>query len=149
MSFYIQVTIKKSSNFYECEKNIRGALNEGGSLATGKCLEDFDADGSPIVIEKRKLTTKRTKISRKYETPYGVSTVNRYAYQGSEGGAVFYPMEANSRIVGGSTPSFAQSVSYLVVLRKGEKQTISMKTKKRTKSDISGLHLQADVHHSI
>ena len=89
------------------------ALNEGGSLATGKCLEDFDADGSPIVIGKRKLTAKRTKISRKYETPYGVSTVNRYAYQGSEGGAVFYPMEANSRIVGGSTPSFAQSVSYL------------------------------------
>ena len=89
------------------------ALNEGGSLATGKCLEDFDADGSPIVIGKRKLTAKRTKISRKYETPYGVSTVNRYAYQGSEGGAVFYPMEANSRIVGGSTPSFVQSVSYL------------------------------------
>ncbi len=89
------------------------ALNEGGSLATGKCLEDFDADGSPIVIGKRKLTAKRTKISRKYETPYGVSTVNRYAYQGSEGGAVFYPMETNSRIVGGSTPSFAQSVSYL------------------------------------
>jgi len=46
----VQVTIKKSSNFYECEKNIRGALNEGGSLATGKCLEDFDADGSPIVM---------------------------------------------------------------------------------------------------
>ena len=42
----VQFTIKKSSSFYECEKNIRVALNEGGSLATGKCLEDFDADGS-------------------------------------------------------------------------------------------------------
>lgn len=109
----VQVTIKKSSNFYECEKNIREALNEGGAVATGKCLEDFDADGSPIMIGKRKLTAKRTKISKKYETPYGVTAVNRYAYQGSEGGAVFYPMEANARIVGSSTPLFAQSVSYL------------------------------------
>ena len=109
----VQITIKKSSNFYECEKNIRQALNEGGTLATGKCLEDFDADGSPIMIGNRKLTAKRTKISKKYETPYGLSTVDRYAYQGPEGGGVFFPMEANARIVGGSTPLFAQSVSYL------------------------------------
>ena len=32
----------------------------------------------------------------------------------------------------------------LVVLRKGEKHTLSMKTQKRTRSDISELHLQAD-----
>jgi len=75
----IQITIPKSNNFYECEENIRRGLNEGGTLATSKCLEEFDTDGSPILVGNQKLTAKRTKIPKKYETPYGISEVERYA----------------------------------------------------------------------
>lgn len=109
----IQITIPKSNNFYECEENIRRGLNEGGTLATSKCLEEFDTDGSPILVGNQKLTAKRTKIPKKYETPYGISEVERYAYQSPEGGAVYIPLESNARIIGGSTPLLAKSVSYL------------------------------------
>ncbi len=113
MVIRIEVTISKSDNFFECEEHIREALNEGGTLATGNCLERFDTDGSPMLIGNQKLTAKRNKVAKKYETPYGVVEVERFAYQSPEGGAVFIPMEANARIVGGSTPLFAKSVSYL------------------------------------
>lgn len=109
----IEITIPKSDNFLECEENIRQGLNQGGTLATGKCLEEFDADGSPILVGNQKLTAKRTKVAKKYETPYGVAEVERYAYQSPEGGFVFIPMETNARILGASTPLFSKSVSYL------------------------------------
>lgn len=109
----IQITIPKSGNFMECEQQIRQALNESGALATGKCLEDFDTDGAPMIVGNQKLTAKRTKVAKKYETPYGVAQVERYAYQSSQGGSVFIPMEANARIIGGSTPLFAKCLSYL------------------------------------
>ena len=54
-----------------------------------------------------------TKVAKKYETPYGVAEVERYAYQSPEGGFVFIPMETNARILGASTPLFSKSVSYL------------------------------------
>lgn len=109
----IQITVPKSGNFYECEENIQQALNEGGALATGRCLEEFDTDGAPLWIGNQKLTAKRTKVAKKYETPYGIAEVERYTYQSPEGGRVFVPMETNARIIGSSTPLFAKSVSYL------------------------------------
>ena len=66
----IKVTVKKSAAFLECEENIQDALNEAGSLATEQCLEDFDSDGSPITVAGRKLTAKKDKVPKKYETPY-------------------------------------------------------------------------------
>ena len=108
----IQITIPKSRDFLECEEQIQDALNAAGALATGKCLEDFDTDGSPIFIAGHKLTAKRTKVAKKYESPYGIVPVERYAYQTPEGGQVHIPLECNARIIGGSTPRFAKIVSY-------------------------------------
>ena len=108
----ITIVISKSRDFMECEENIQSALNGAGTLATGRCLEDFDADGSPIIAGATKLTAKRAKVVKKYETPYGVVGVARYAYQSSAGGEVYIPLESAARIVGGSTPRFARMVSY-------------------------------------
>jgi hypothetical protein len=107
----IQISIPKSRCFLQCEEKIQDALNDAGRLATGKCLEDFDSDGLPILIAGNKLTAKRTKIARKYETPYGVVPVARYAYQSPQGGEVYIPLESNARIIGGTTPRFAKIVS--------------------------------------
>ena len=60
-----------------------------------------------------KLTAKRAKVGRNYETPYGVDRVERYDYQSSAGGQVHIPLEHNARIVAGATPRFAKIVSYL------------------------------------
>jgi hypothetical protein len=109
----IQVTIPKSRCFLQCEEQIQDALNEAGRLATGRCLADFDTDGSPILAAGRKLTAKRKKIAKNYETPYGIARVERYDYQSSAGGEVYIPLEQNARIVAGSTPRFAKIVGYL------------------------------------
>ena len=77
----IKVTIKKSGDFLEFEENIQDALNEAGNLATKHGLEEFDSDGSPIVIAGRKLTAKKNKVPKDYETPYGISSVARFIYQ--------------------------------------------------------------------
>lgn len=108
----IQITISKSGNFLQCEEQIQSALNDAGRLATGSCLQDFDSDGSAIIMAGEKLTAKRAKVSKKYESPYGPVAVERYAYQTSQGGPVHIPLEVNARIVAGSTPRFAKIVSF-------------------------------------
>ena len=107
----IQVTIRKSSAFLECEENIQDAVNEVGGLATEQCLKDFDSDGSPIEIAGRKLTAKKEKVTKKYETPYGIVSVPRYVFQDSTGGSTHSPLDHSARIIGTSTPRFAKIVS--------------------------------------
>jgi hypothetical protein len=94
------------------KEQIRDALNQAGALATGKCLEDFDADGSPIMVAGEKLTAKTTKVPKDYESPYGAVSVPRYCYQGTQGGEGYFPLEASARIIGGTTPRFARIVSF-------------------------------------
>ncbi len=108
----IQVTVSKSREFLQCEEDIQDALNQVGKLATSKCLEDFDSDGSPIIVAGKKLTAKKTKIAKNYETPFGVASVERYIYQDSSGGSVHIPMELDARIIGGTTPRFAKIVGF-------------------------------------
>lgn len=108
----IELRIPKSGSFLDCENAIQDELNNAGKLATQKCLEDFDTDGSPIVVAGKTLTAKRTKVDKKYQSPYGVVEVDRYAYQSSYGGATEIPLEQNARIVASSTPRFARIVSF-------------------------------------
>jgi hypothetical protein len=60
----IEITVSKSRDFLQCEDQIQDALNHAGALATQKCLEDFDSDGTPIIIAGQKLTAKRTRVDR-------------------------------------------------------------------------------------
>lgn len=108
----VQVTIRKSHSFLESEELIQDALNEAGKLATKKCLEDFDTDGATIVVAGTKLTAKKDKVGKKYMSPYGEITVERYVYQSSLGGAIEIPLETAARIVASSTPRFARIASF-------------------------------------
>ena len=117
----IKVTVKKSAAFLECEENIQDALNEAGSLATEHCLEDFDSDGSPITVAGRKLTAKKDKVPKKYETPYGIVTQPRFVYQDSGGGKTYSPLDYSARIIGTSTPRLAKMVSSKYALNNSTK----------------------------
>jgi len=138
-----EVTIPKSRDFLQCEEQIQDALNDAGRLATGKCLEDFDTDGSPIIIGREKHTAKNAKVSKKYESPYGTVAVERYAYQSSQGGEVHIPLEYNARIVAGSTPRFAKIISFdyaqnnSSVVKASLKQTLNREVSRCYIQDIS------------
>jgi len=95
----------------EFEESIQRALNEGGVLATQEALQTFEVDGSPIVVGETRLTSKG-QVPKEYQTPYGVSVVDRHVYQSPEGGRTFCPLDQRARIVVSSTPKFAKMISH-------------------------------------
>src|SRR5947209_9934140 len=110
-AFTIQVEIPYASSMLDFEELIQQRLNEAGVLATTEALQQFDADGSPIQIGDTKLTSKG-KLTKEYQTPYGVAPVERHVYQSSRGGKTYCPLDRHARIVGSSTPKFARMVSH-------------------------------------
>ena len=109
--FKIEVEIPYNRNMLEGEEGLQNSLNEAGAIATRELLEQFDADGSPIVIGGAKLTAKGQKESKEFQTPYGAVEVSRHVYQTAEGGRTYVPLDIGSRIIGTSTPKFAKMVS--------------------------------------
>jgi hypothetical protein len=109
-SVTIQVEIPLGSSMLEGEEEIQRSVNMVGALASGKLLEKFDTDGSPIKIGARTLTSKG-ELGKVYQTPYGPVKVERHVYQGSEGGATYCPLEDRARIIITSTPRFAKQIS--------------------------------------
>lgn len=57
-SVTIQITIPYESTMLSTEESIQSELNEAGVLASGKALEQFDTDGSPLEIEGVRWTSK-------------------------------------------------------------------------------------------
>ncbi|MCK5190049.1 MAG: ISKra4 family transposase [Methylococcales bacterium] len=110
-SITVSVTINLEGSMMEMENKILDGVNEVGSLATGEALKRFDTDGSPIVREGVKLTS-RNKDSKKYQTPFGITEIERHVYQTSKGGKVFCPLEDSARTIFAATPKFAQQLSH-------------------------------------
>ena len=106
-----QVKIKFTDSMLDSEDHIQNSLNDLGTLVTKDLLETFDSDGTAIVMGAEKWTSKG-KVSKEYQTPYGVSTVERYIYQSSRGGKTFCPLDEKARIVTTSTPRFAKQISH-------------------------------------
>ncbi|TXL15556.1 hypothetical protein BMR04_11510 [Methylococcaceae bacterium HT3] len=93
------------------ENMILDAVNDVGCVATGEALKCFDTDGSPIIKEDTKLTS-RNKDSKKYQTPFGIVEIERHVYQSSKGGKIFCPLEDSARTIFAATPKFAQQLSH-------------------------------------
>ncbi len=93
------------------ENNIQDACNKVGNLATQNALSLFDTDGSPIKIGSEKWTSKGI-YPRKYQTPYGETSIDRHVYQNSRGGKTFCPLENNARIIRKATPRLAMQLSH-------------------------------------
>lgn len=108
--FTITITIPHATSMLAFEENIQKAVNDVGRVSTQEALTHFDTDGSPLVIGNQKLFSKG-KEPKRYQTPYGPTTVNRHCYQSSSGGKTFCPLEQAARIVLTSTPKFAKMIS--------------------------------------
>lgn len=109
-SVTIEVTIPLSKAMLDCEEKITTALNEAGCLAAKTALEQFDTDGTPILLGDSKWTA-RGKFNKTYQTIWGEVDVERYTYQSSKGGRQICPLEKDARIILTATPGFAKLVS--------------------------------------
>jgi hypothetical protein len=107
----LELTLEPGTSMIDYEEQILQGLNEVGTLATGKCLEQFDTDGASIVLGGIKLTTKGPE-PKAYQTPYGEASVSRHVYQSSQGGQTFCPLEQRARVVNSSTPRFAKMCGF-------------------------------------
>jgi hypothetical protein len=57
-SISITVKIKPEGSFLEQEEQIAAAVAEVGRLASTVVMKDHDTDGSPIVVDNQKYTSK-------------------------------------------------------------------------------------------
>ena len=106
----IKVQHNRSMADFEC--HLQEALNEAGQVGTQKQLEWLDTDGTPITLGNIRMTSKKEKELKVYETPWGAVRVNRFVYQSQKGGAVYCPLDQSARIIVNSTPRHAQMVSW-------------------------------------
>lgn len=107
----LEVRVALGSSMLENEEAIQTALNEAGNLATGKALEAFDTDGTPIEVGGVRLRV-RAKMPKEFQTPYGSVVVERNVYQRGTGGRVYIPLDLAARIVVTSTPKLAKMLSH-------------------------------------
>ena len=111
-SVTLELTVQLNpKSMLKSEENIQNALNDAGCLAAQAALEQFDTDGSPIMIGNVKMTSKG-QFPKTYETQWGKTAVERHVYQSSQGGKHFCPLEQAARIIQTATPKFAKVVSW-------------------------------------
>lgn len=110
-SITVSATFILEGDMLEMENVILDAVNDMGCAVTGEALKRFDTDGLPLVLNGVKLTSKN-KDSKKYQTPFGVTEIERYVYQTSKGGHIFCPLENSARTIFAATPKFAQQLSH-------------------------------------
>ncbi len=110
-SITVSVTLKLEGSMMEMENKVLNAVNEVGCIATGEALKQFDTNGMPLIKNGIKWT-KRNKDSKKYQSPYGVITIERYVYQTAKGGKIVCPLEEGAHTIYSATPKFAQQLSY-------------------------------------
>src|SRR3954469_14237361 len=110
-SFTLQIEVPYDGSMLDFEETLQHRLNEAGVVATAEGLKRFDTDGTPITVGSSKLTTKGP-VEKDYQTPYGVATVARHVYQGTQGGPTYCPLDRDARIVVTSTPRFAKILSH-------------------------------------
>ena len=110
-SVTLQITIPFEGSMLASEERIQTELNAAGVLASGKALEQFDTEGSPLELGGV-LYTSKGQQPKSYQSPYGKVSIKRHVYQSSAGGATFCPLEVDGRIIVTSTPRFAKQISH-------------------------------------
>jgi Zn-finger protein len=109
-SITIQVTIPLSDDMLSSEEAIQQGVNQAGLIATQYALSQFDTDGTPIQVEKKKYTSKGHQ-PKTYQCPFGEFELCRHVYQSNKGGSTYCPLDNDARILVFSTPKFSKMVS--------------------------------------
>lgn len=145
----LQVTIELNSDtFYETEEKILDGCNALGRKATELALQSYDADGRPIEVGGRKLTS-RTRSNKSYQTPFGSIDVTRHVYQSSKGGRIYCPLDEKARIIHRSTPRFAKMLSNKYARMNAQESCADMLENHGRKVTLSFLQNVADAVGSI
>lgn len=110
-SITVSVTFELKGSMLEMENIILDAVNKVGCIGTEEALKHFDTNGSPLIREGVKWTS-RNKDAKKYQTPFGVVNIERHVYQTAKGGRIFCPLEDSARTVYAASPRFAQQLSH-------------------------------------
>ena len=113
----MSATLALEGDMFEMENSILDAVNDMGCAATGEALKRFDTDGSPVIMNGIKLTSKN-KDSKKYQTPFGTAEIERHVYQTSKGGRVFCPSEDSARTIFTATPRICTAVITQILTRR-------------------------------
>lgn len=109
-NFTITYRGQLSGSMMDMEDQIQKSINEIGSSLTEVALNKFDTGGEPLKIAGIKFTVQQ-KTAKEYQTPYGLVRILRHVYQTSKGGKTYCPLDSNARIIGSSTPRFANMVT--------------------------------------
>ena len=107
----LTTTIILEGSMLEQEEAIQQGVNEVGTLATEMAFQQFDTDGGMIQTGQTKWYSKGCQ-PKKYQTPYGETSVKRHVYQLSGGGKTWCPMEERARIICATSPRFAKMLSH-------------------------------------
>lgn len=111
-SISITLNIKPVGNFLEQEEQIAEAVAEVGRIASELTMKEYDTDGSPILVNNVKYTSRGLQ-KKIFQTPWGEISLDRHTYQSAVGGKLVAPMDLVCHIIGGgSTPRFAKMVSW-------------------------------------
>jgi hypothetical protein len=155
-SLTVCVNFTPGASMMESEANLQTALWEAGNLATGKCLERFDTDGSPLLIGGEKFTSKGS-LPKGYQTPYGETEIKRHVYQTAQGGETFCPLELAARVVRTATPLFAQQVAFKMGVMNSTLAEMDMRLHGRViarsyiqdlAADVASIAVEKEIHWS-
>jgi len=111
ITYTIELEIDSEKSFLEHEENIQRKLNQAGCDLTAQALKNYDTDGSPIIVNNQRMTSKGLTF-RHYQTMWGEISIVRHIYQTSKGGAPFCPVDATCKIINMATPYFARSIAW-------------------------------------
>lgn len=106
----IEVSMPLVQSMLSGEEIVQAAVNAVGILGTSVLLQQFDTDGSAIVMGDVRFTSKG-QVEKEYETPYGKASIERHVYQSAEGGQTFCPLDNAARIIRSATPKLAKMIA--------------------------------------
>lgn len=109
-NFTVTYTGQLLGSMMDMEDQIQKVVNDIGVGLTEAALNKFDTGGEPLKIADTKFTVQQ-KTAKDYQTPYGSVQISRHVYQTSKGGKTYCPLDSNARIIGSSTPRFANIVT--------------------------------------
>ncbi len=109
LEVYVDRDYRPGDNLVQ-EACLQTAMNKFACQSVQSLLQRFDTHGEPILLNDELYTTKG-RSAETYQCYAGPCPVQRHAYQNSDGGRTYCPLEQNARIIENTTPYFAGIVT--------------------------------------
>lgn len=94
------------ASMLQFEEHLQDELNSVGRLTADQQLQHLDTNGEPIVRGAIRLTSKKKKEPKVYETPWRALRIERYGHQSCRGGKTFCPLDHS----GAAAPEYGKQI---------------------------------------